>query len=1016
MGHKRLLVSVLTTLLVFSSFSETVKGSSYKRQAAPSSLLIAFTSNRTGDDDIFVINPDGSGQDNLTDNDAEDFNPVWSPDGSTIAFTSDRDGSLDIFIMDSLGDNAQNLTEPNGNAAFRDTEATWSPESDRIIFVSDRPRADGQSGLDELWMITLPTEENPTVGAPVQLTNDGIPKGEPAWSPDGTTVAYWATHGDYLQIFTCKLNGQQCTNATRLTREGNNTWPRWSSKYQIAFESERETNFEVRIMDIAGSGQRSYGGDPIAADGRPAWSPEGDYIVYNSNRTGNDELYIMSSDGSNIVQLTDEPYADHSPSWQPKVPEIREGASTESDDTPALTDDPSIVQEGGKGNIGRSAERPLTAIVQQYNIGEWHAAGWEGDDVAVGVIDHGFRGLFELEDWYAAADLRVTIPPNHSKDDYDGNPATVRHGTHVLEVIHEVAPNANLYACRYQTFEDFEACVQFMYDSGVKVINHSAGVPALPLNGRNKWATIASEALQRDVIWVNSAGNFRDGSFIDNWRDAGRWTNGVFSPEPDGYFERSISDPDNEKFKFESGLLDEVGGIYNYSMFLSWSGMEASGITAEQLDFDIEIYDLATDQQLATVDTSHTGTTPPQSFERWPSPVIDLREITQPFYLKIRYKSGIPLSADMQISLFVSFATVAGSTPRMQSVIAPADSQFVLTVGATRDDLPAPYSSNGVDNPQYSKPDLLAPGEFFLHDGTSFIGTSAAAPVIAGIAALYWEFFGEASASQVVTELVDGITDGNIGKVNNEVGYGVLQMPAPFNADQQTLDAEAVLDDSIPVSIYPLPGGGSTTDVTVAACTNGLPQRLKIGSTAYMLRIPGPDIINVRSGPGSQATKIAELVRSDQFTVIGGPECSADGVSRWQIELADGSNGWIAEGTNYYFVAPVSLTEATLPPWLDTLCPNAPPTKFVIGDTAIVAPEVRLRLTSQPSGSGNSSDNIDVVLEGTRLRILTGPACSASGDEWRWYVRDLETTFEGWASEGEPGDVWMCPEANPNCN
>lgn len=1009
MKYKRLGASILIVTLISSILGDPVIGSSPKRQGPDANLLIAFTSNRTGDDDIFVVNADGTGQDNLTDNEEiEDFNPVWSPDGSKIAFISDRAGSLDIFVMDNLGEDPINLTPQDTEELAQDREPTWSSDSTQIIFVSDREQADGESGIDELWMVDLPTEDE-EVGSPVQLTNDGTPKGEPSWSPDGTTVAYWATRGDYLQIHTCTLTGQQCTNARPLTNNGNNTWPRWSASGQIAFESERETNFEVRIMDAFGSGQRSYGGDPVYADGRPSWSPGGDFIVFNSNRTGNDELYIMTSDGTTVTQLTDEPYADHSPSWQPQEPPEEEGDENEGEDTPVISADPSVIQSGG--NIGQKAEIPLNAVLQQYRIREWHDAGWEGNGVNIGVIDHGFRGLGELEDFYTFADLRITIPEEHSKDEYSNDTNTVKHGTHVLEVVHEVAPNARLFACRYQTFEDFEFCVRFMITSEVKVINHSAGVPALPLNGRNKWAVLANEAFQEDIVWVNSAGNFRDGSYIDYWRDAGQYNGGAFSPEPNGYFEQAISDPENEKFKFET-LVAEVGGVYNYSIFLSWSGME--GVEPEELDFDLEIYDLVSDTLIAIVNLSHTGTNPNQSFERWPSPAIPLQEITQPFYLKIRYKTpSTVLSSDMQISLFVSFAKVTGSTPRMQSVIAPADSQLVVSVGAIQRDLPAPYSSYGVSE-SYNKPDLLAPGEFFLHDGTSFIGTSAAAPVVAGMAALYWEFLGDVTAGAVRTELIEQITDANAGLVNGEIGFGFMNLPNPPNPDTETLDATPDLDDSIAVSIYPLPG--NTLVVEVNACQNGRIQRMVIGSTGYMLRIPGPDVINVRSGPGSQATVIAELIRGDQFTVIGGPECSVDGVSRWQIELADGAEGWIAEGTNYYFVAPVSLTEATLPETLDTVCPNAPPAKFVIGDTAVVAPEVRLRMTSQPSGNGNSSDNIDVVLGGARLRILGGPACSDSGDEWRWYVRDLESQFEGWSSEGEPGDVWMCPEANPECN
>ena len=65
--------------------------------------LIAFTSDRDGDYEIFVMNADGSEVRQLTDNDDDDGLPAWSPDGKRIAFTSDRDGDDEIFVMNADG-------------------------------------------------------------------------------------------------------------------------------------------------------------------------------------------------------------------------------------------------------------------------------------------------------------------------------------------------------------------------------------------------------------------------------------------------------------------------------------------------------------------------------------------------------------------------------------------------------------------------------------------------------------------------------------------------------------------------------------------------------------------------------------------------------------------------------------------------------------------------------------------------------------------------------------------------
>src|SRR5688500_9863029 len=60
---------------------------------------IVFASNREADMDIYVVNNDGSGRDQLTDSRSVDSQPAWSPDGTKIAFESDRDGNVEIYVM-----------------------------------------------------------------------------------------------------------------------------------------------------------------------------------------------------------------------------------------------------------------------------------------------------------------------------------------------------------------------------------------------------------------------------------------------------------------------------------------------------------------------------------------------------------------------------------------------------------------------------------------------------------------------------------------------------------------------------------------------------------------------------------------------------------------------------------------------------------------------------------------------------------------------------------------------------
>src|SRR5206468_11602724 len=85
---------------------------------------IAFTTNRDGNDEIYLMNADGTGLVNLTNTAAFDGYPTWSPDGSKLAFRSDRDGNAEIYVMNADGTGLINLTN---NAAF-DGYPRWSPD------------------------------------------------------------------------------------------------------------------------------------------------------------------------------------------------------------------------------------------------------------------------------------------------------------------------------------------------------------------------------------------------------------------------------------------------------------------------------------------------------------------------------------------------------------------------------------------------------------------------------------------------------------------------------------------------------------------------------------------------------------------------------------------------------------------------------------------------------------------------------------------------------------------------
>ncbi|MCH7836091.1 MAG: PD40 domain-containing protein, partial [Chloroflexi bacterium] len=92
--------------------------------------------------------------------------------------------------------------------------------------------------------------------------------------------------------------------------------PGVSATGKIAFDSDRDGNFEVYVVNADGSGLSNLTGSP-ALDLGPAWSPDGSRIAFTSDRDGNIEIYVMNADGSGLTRLTDDPAGDRRPAWSP---------------------------------------------------------------------------------------------------------------------------------------------------------------------------------------------------------------------------------------------------------------------------------------------------------------------------------------------------------------------------------------------------------------------------------------------------------------------------------------------------------------------------------------------------------------------------------------------------------------------------------------------------------------------------------------------------------------------------
>jgi Tol biopolymer transport system component len=295
---------------------------------------VLFETNRDGNTEIYLMNPDGSQPTNLTNDPDGDYHPVWSPDGTKIAFVSSRDGNAEIYVMDADGDDPTNLTRH----ADSDRYPVWSPDGSKIAFTTDR-EGPGIVVVDTEPKI-VPIVSNIEIfvmnadgSGQTNLTDDPGWDAYPAWSPDGSKILF-QTDRDItpvvpnavipdsmgLEIYAIDADGSDPTCLSWSPED--DIYPTWSPDgSKILFQSARDGNWEIYTMNPDGSGQSRLTDHPDS-DTHPAWSPDGTWITFHSDRDGNTEIYRMSAYGSSETRLTTTAEWDWGPSWSPDGSQI----------------------------------------------------------------------------------------------------------------------------------------------------------------------------------------------------------------------------------------------------------------------------------------------------------------------------------------------------------------------------------------------------------------------------------------------------------------------------------------------------------------------------------------------------------------------------------------------------------------------------------------------------------------------------------------------------------------------
>jgi Tol biopolymer transport system component len=256
---------------------------------------LAFTSARSGNGDIHVMNGDGSGLRVVAAHSAVDFDPALSPDGSRVAFVSARSGAGDIYVAGTEGGPAV----PVASHVAPDLDPTFSPDGSRLAFVSYR------SGGGDIYLADADGS------GLVRLTDSGHPDFDPVFSPDGTRVAFVSTRSGHGDLYVVNTDGSGLRRLT--TGAGLERTPAFSPDgTRIAFVSMGTGLGDVYVVNVDGTGLRRLT-HHLAPDLAPRFSPDGTKLVFTSGRSGFGDVHVMDADGTNVRALAGHPALDLQP-------------------------------------------------------------------------------------------------------------------------------------------------------------------------------------------------------------------------------------------------------------------------------------------------------------------------------------------------------------------------------------------------------------------------------------------------------------------------------------------------------------------------------------------------------------------------------------------------------------------------------------------------------------------------------------------------------------------------------
>ena len=486
---------------------------------------------------------------------------------------------------------------------------------------------------------------------------------------------------------------------------------------------------------------------------------------------------------------------------------------------------------------------------------DWQAGGVNGAGVKVAIVDLGFAG-------YTSRQAQGDLPPSLTTIDrcpvsgFTGE----AHGTAVAEIVHEVAPGAQLYLVCVDDLGDLALAVDDLAAAGVRVINHSVGwFNTGRGDGTGLLEPIVTAARDAGIVWVNSAGNYRET----------HWGGPFADSDADGWLDFASGDSTNT---FTLGAGNSV------TITMRWDDWPAS-----DNDYDLYLYRDAGGGSLVEVarsDGTQTGTQPPTEELSY----TNTGGVTQTLHTKVfDYATVGSPEIDLfflngQSGIALQYSTAA------RSVADPASSPIVTAAGAARVTTGAieSFSSRGPTIAGTLKPDLTGPDRVSgaTYGTNGFSGTSAAAPHVAGAAALILDASPCLTVDEVRDLLVALTEDRGTAGPDNDYGSGLLRLgaPAPVADTSGCVRRYAGANRyataaTISATDFPDP---NAVDTVFVATGLDFPDGLAGGATAARLGAPLL-LVNSSGVPSETADELTRL-SPDTIVIVGGTAVVPDAV------------------------------------------------------------------------------------------------------------------------------------------